>query len=226
MSVWYAIPSARSAAEAEPQLAKWRSMGYRMALWRELDADPIQCDFTLSAAAYPGYHVATNKLCQEILSMDSAANWIVIGGDDMDPDPTKPPEEIAAECNEHFGGTWGVMQPTGDRWSFDGRHVCSEMVAGSPFIGREWCRRMYGGEGPLFKGYWHFFGDEEMQELAIKYGIFWQRRDLSHHHHHAMRKGGRKAIPQSRNNGAMFRQMEAIFKQRRAMGFPGHEPLA
>ena len=48
--------------------------------------------------------------------INAGADWVVTGGDDMWPEKGQAPETIAEECREHFGGTWGVMQPTGDRW--------------------------------------------------------------------------------------------------------------
>lgn len=241
MSVWFAIPSARPIAEAEPILALWCGRGYRIALWRDDDSEPPSADFILSSLHYPGYSAAVNALCREIIAKDPSARWIVTGGDDTEPDPNHAPEEIAEECEEHFAtltlrsghydqdATFGVMQPTGDRWA------CGSIdrIAGSPWMGREFCRRMYGGQGPLFEGYRHMFEDEELQCVAEMLGVFWQRRDITHLHRHFMRRGDSLdavATPPPPhlvkwNTAEHWNESQALFRQRKACRFPGHQPL-
>jgi hypothetical protein len=85
-------------------------------------------------------------------------------------------KQIAKECTAHFGGTFGVMQPTGDRWA----NGSIDRICGSPWLGREFCTRMYHGKGPMYGGYLHMFGDEELQHVATRLGVLWQRRDLTH----------------------------------------------
>jgi len=139
----------------------------------------------------------------------------------MSPDPNHPPEQIAAECSEHFGGTYGVMQPVGDRFGAV-RSIC-----GSPWMGREFCRRIYGGKGPFFEGYYHMWGDEEMCEITKKLGILWQRPDLVHYHHHGAReKGLRKPMPHwMRVANDAYMTYRPLFLKRKRAGWPGYEPL-
>lgn len=219
MSVWFAVPSKRTPAEAERSLSKWRERGYKIALWRDPGDEPIEADLVISEP-YRGYHVAVNALCRLILAMDPAAEWVVTGGDDMDPDPGKRAEEIAAECTAHFGGTFGVMQPTGDKWAAS----AVDQINGSPWMGREFCRRMYGGRGPWFEEYRHMWGDSEQCEVTKRMGILWQRPDLSHYHHHQAREGGPVPAWMRRNNDC-YRQYQALFESRRRAGYPGHEPI-
>jgi len=228
VSVWYAIPSKRPVAEAEMCLSQWREKGYRLALFRDAGDEPIPCDLLLTGE-YGGYHVAVNALCKEIMARDPEASWIVTGGDDMKPDPNKMPSEIAAECEAHFGGTFGVMQPTGDMKLWSESRV--DKICGSPWMGREFCRRMYGGNGPFWPNYYHMFGDEEMHEVAKKLGILWNREDLSHYHHHFIREAREKGKPivcpdfLIKANAAYDVHLPE-FKWRKAHGFPGHEPIA
>lgn len=175
MNIWFAVPSKRSPEEAETCLSKWREMGYKIALWRDVGDPEIPCDLLL-VGEYKGYHNAVNALCREILARDPDAEWIVTGGDDMEPDPNKRAEVIAAECTEHFGGTFGVMQPTGDITAWSESHV--DRICGSPWMGREFCRRMYGGNGPFWHSYYHMYGDEEMHEVCKSLGLLWNRSDL------------------------------------------------
>jgi hypothetical protein len=68
--------------------------------------------------SYNGWARSVNLLIQDLLftSYHDTPDWFVTGGDDYLPDPTHHPDQIAAELTDHFKGTFGVMQPTGDRW--------------------------------------------------------------------------------------------------------------
>ncbi len=248
MSVWLTIPSARPAAEANAMMQKWRAQGYRVALWRDPGAEPISCaDLILDYADYPGYAQAVNQLVRDVLRIDSSCGWVVAGGDDTFPDPNKSADEIARECSGLFGRvrfpaakfgsnevplcTFGVMQPTGD--PFAGRQI--ERICGSPWMGREFCERINQGRGPLWPEYTHMFVDDELQSVAQRLGILWQRPDLTHHHQHFARVGddanwavGRARMPpflREANSPQHWALFEALFKARREAGFPGHEPL-
>ena len=218
MTIWFAIPSKRIPSEAEICLSKWRALGYRIALWRDVGDPPIPADLTLSGK-YRGYHIAVNQLCQEILRTDEEAQWIVTGGDDIDPQPGMTAQFIGHQCTEHFAGTFGVMQPGGDKWG------TPNSFCGSPWMGREFCRRMYGGRGPFSEAYFHMYGDNEMWEVAEKLGILWPRPDLIHYHHHWQREG--KEEPDFlKVADSCYAKLGQLFKERRESGFPGHEPIA
>jgi len=237
MSVWYCIPSKRSPAEANICLDKWRAQGYKVALWRDSGDEPIDCDLMLSGE-YPGYAQAVNALCREVLGRDPDCTWCVTGGDDIEPDQGKTADEIAAECSAYFKrmngyqgslstpktnldhwacATFGVMQPTGD-----GHGI--ETICGSPWIGREFIERAYGGDGPFFHGYTHCFLDNELQEVAKKLGAFWQRPDLTHKHNNWMWTTGVKpAFLETAYSRAHWDKYLRLFTERKAAGFPGHE---
>lgn len=254
MSVWLTIPSARPNGGTA---SLWKAAGYKIALWRDTE-DETPADLTL-VATYPGYANAVNALCEAVIEMDPKADWLVAGGDDTEPDPNHSPGKIAFECGRHFGeiqgtfrmehvvagpdvqvpasgarmpwSTFGVCQPTGDRFA----EGSIDRICGSPWMGREFCRRMYGGNGPLYQEYVHMFVDEELQEVAIKLGVLWQRRDLIHLHHHFMRESVaatsgavQKPTPihlVKANSPEHWNQYKALFQSRKAWGFPGHEPL-
>lgn len=255
MSVWYCIPSARPNGGTIPL---WRERGYRVAAYVdegcEWIVDPAD-GFTMRGH-YPGYALAVNMLVQQILQCDPQAEWIVTGGDDVEPDMNLTPETIARQCSDYFSGKWfrenkragadfteeyldvamrmgtfGVVQPTGDRFA----QGSIDRIAGSPWMGREWCLRANQGKGPLFEGYTHCFVDEELQEVAIKLGVFWQRRDLIHLHQHFQRASDdlhSPAVPKPMpahlvrwNSPEHWDESKALFQSRKAAGFPGHEPL-
>jgi hypothetical protein len=164
-----------------------------------------------------------------VLASDPACDWIVTGGDDTEPDPSHSAPEIAAQCTAHFLGTFGVMQPTGDRFA----KGCIDKVCGSPWMGRAFCERVNGGHGPLWAQYTHMFVDEELQNVALQLGVLWQRRDLIHYHWHFAREGDRDNYARPRpafldepQSARHWRKYERLFLARQAAGFPGHEPLA
>ncbi len=156
------------------------------------------------------------------------------------------------ECFEHFvnphpGGcfldaTFGVMQPVGDRWGDtpasrkqygENRGAYIDRIAGSPWFGREWVKRAYGGNGPMFAGYRHMYADEELLEVATKLGVYWPRRDLIQLHQHWGRRPGDEFATMADcpdflhqvNTPQHWHESQKIFVERKAAGWPGHEPL-
>jgi len=239
VSVWFVIPSKRPLAEANACLAAWRKQGYRTAVAREPEDGHLdEALITVPVDHYAGWSRSVNQLVANVMNAMPNAEWFVTGGDDCWPDLNHTADEIAKECEDHFwngmdSSTFGVMQPTGDRWGDhgDGKGAVIDRIAGSPWMGREFCRRMYHGAGPLYNGYYHNFADEELQCVAQKLGVFWQRRDLIHEHRHWARPRGdwRDAPEWARkiNDPAHsdWDKSKALFAARKAAGFPGHEPL-
>lgn len=282
MSAYFCIPSKRPMEEMNACLSAWREMGYKTAVMRETGDGYPGDTFVLPTHSYIGWARSTNLLIGAVMANDPDAEWFVGGGDDYFPDPTKTADEIAHECAVHFlsnGGDYaychasgrdkslfGVMQPTGDRWSEGrcttcsgtgsiytavtvlcpdcqgkGRSAVIDRIAGSPWMGREFCRRMYHGSGPMYNGYYHNFADEELQNVARKLGVFWQRRDLVQWHRHWAAARPKSATHTGlsgdvRNMPAWAEKIndpkqsdwdksKALFAKRKAAGFPGHEPL-
>jgi len=246
VSVWYCIPAKRPLAKST--LPMWRERGYKIAVYIDHTDPEIECaDFSVvSCTPYQGYAVAVNSLVQHILFQeDPTCEWIVTGGDDVLPDTSHTPEEIARECSEHFGtvndvpnferSTFGVMQPTGDRYGDDERHLGEfgsayiDRVCGSPWMGREWCLRINQGRGPLLPEYYHMGEDEELQAIATKLGVLWQRPDLTHYHRHWARARRDAAdMPEflkRANDPEEWRRYKELFAARQAAGFPGSDPL-
>jgi hypothetical protein len=249
LSVWFVIPSKRPPAEASECFAAWHRLGYRTAALREeADGKPGMVDFCCPTQSYLGWSRSVNLLVASVMAYDPHAEWFVTGGDDYFPDPNHTADEIAYACSYHFEqerlkatggdstliafhGTFGVMQPTGDRWMERNGEAVIDRIAGSPWMGREFCWRMYHGAGPLYNGYYHNFADEELQCVAQKLGVFWQRRDLMQEHRHWARpRGDWRDAPEwaKKINDPAFSDWDkskALFAKRKAAGFPGSEPL-
>ena len=227
--VWVCAPSIRSGGGTLP---KWKEAGYKVAVVRQGELLPW-ADYQIATDAYLGWGPSINRLIAHLLASGEKVEWFVGGADDVLPDPDHAPELIAAECGKRFlevpyegfpvHDTFGVMQPTGDPWHDAGGRII-ERYAGSPWIGREFARRINGGKGPMWP-YVHCYSDNEIQEVAMKYGVFWQRPDLCHLHAHWGR--GAEAKPEwwDRTAGADYHASRPLFEQRKAAGWPGSEPI-
>lgn len=232
MSVWLTIPSKRPEAEARPILDLWTARGYKIALCRD-EGEAIACDHLESILPYPGYACAVNALAKQVLENDPACDWIVIGGDDVEPDLVHTADEIARECTEHFKGTFGIMQPVGHAWG-DRQGPYIRRVCGSAWIGREWCQRANQGRGPLFPEFKHMYVDECLQEVAVQLGVLWQHEELKQiHRHWGLPKEGERLAPRDRmpeflekwNTPEHWRESKAILDRLKANGFKECLPL-
>ena len=173
--VWYGVPSGRQVEEAQACFDAWRDMGYAVAATRK--EPDLRVDHMLCLPKYPGLWVGTNELARAVLAADPECEIFVTGGDDVYPDQTQRADEIADEFIAHFGGTLGVMQPTGDRLPWSPLHCCW-----APWLGREWCRRAFLGRGPAEPSFWHYYGDYYLRLAAERLGLLWVRPDLTQEH--------------------------------------------
>lgn len=241
MNTWLVLPSKRPATEAADILAAWRTRGYGIAIQRDTGDGDVVNSIVCYERPYRGYAEAVNFLAAEVLKTHPDCDWIVAAGDDTLPDRNKRADEIAAECSAHFAGTFGVCQPTGDDWSDNGPRgdKTGELrlirrVAGSPWLGREWCLRANKGKGPLWPAFYHMFADETLQCVAEKLGVFWQRDDLTHHHQHwgrpkpGERIGKIENMPEfltQANSPEEWKKSKAEFERLKAGGFEECLPL-
>lgn len=215
MTVWFVIPTANP-VRCSQTFEAWRRKGYRTAALTDGEYQTIEnCDIRLHAGDgdYDGYAWAVNLLCA--LPEVAEADWIVTGGDDVLPDEDASPDDIAHQCSEHFAGTFGVMQPCGD--------PCDAAV--SPWIGKDWRRRINGGRGPLWREYEHYFVDAELRAVAEKLGVYWMRGDITQRHEHWTRKRGGKRPAHLERWATRHDEYRRLFESRKAAGFPGHGPI-
>lgn len=216
MNVWYCIPSANP-ERCVRAFEAWKAQGYKCAvLVNKPDHEVLTADLVVRVDKYKGYFASVNRLAKLVVA-EHEADIVVTGGDDMLPDPTKRADEIGAEFLARFPDGYGVMQPTGD--DLPG----TKDICGSPWMGRRWIERAYGGDGPLCGEYFHFYGDLELKELAGELGVLWQRDDLRQYHDHWIRRGGIAATTsyQRRNETAFFDVDKSVYAARKAAGWPG-----
>ena len=220
MSVWLAIPSVRPVEQVEPFFKLWRERGYKLALVRQ--NEPVLADILIPTDTYLGYARSVNMLAVIIRAVDSKFEWLIAAGEDVEPVLDKLAQDIARECTENFKGTFGVMQPTGDR----GGGGCIDNSSASAWIGKDFCRKMYGGRGPLCNNYSHYYVDTELQALAVEVGVHWQRPELTQKHDHWSWKHLPK-LPPHLNEVKFNKGYELdtrMFSIRKQLGWPGSEP--
>jgi len=219
--VWYAIPSARPKGGTLPL---WRERGYKIACQVDFGADPVEVADICWQEEYEGYAKTVNALAQHILKVYPETMIVVTGGDDIEP-PDADPLEVQREFAEEFEDLYGIMQPTGDYWMVENGLSCSERVAYSPWMGRAWIMEANEGHGPLWEGYPHFFVDEELQRVALKQDVFWQRKELTQKHNHWQREPGgkRPAHLLNKDRPELWNEAKLLFESRVRAGFPGSE---
>lgn len=163
-----------------------------------------------------------------VLEYDQAADFVVVGGDDIEPDHTHSLIDITESIIDHFGGTFGICQPTGDRSFGDKQGPYIDRVAGSAWIGREFALRAYGGNGPLWPEFSHMFVDEHLRAIAVKLGTYWERPDLTQLHQHWGRPREGETMGQADrmpehlvkwNTPEHWCESKAIFDRLKAAGF-------
>lgn len=217
--IWYAIPSA-NVDRANICLERWKEKGYKTCVLIDKGRErpyPALTDLLIESDPYEGYFKSANLLVQ---SIDRTADVIVTGGDDMFPDPDHDPMKIAEECFMKFPDGLFVMQPIGDMMPG------TDKICGSPWFGRGWIDRAYGGKYVFWPGYSAFFGDEELKEVSQKLRVLWQRSDLTQYHDHWSRPGGPKKTEYQVKNDRHWDQDKKTFFARKASRFPQMWPLA
>lgn len=211
--VFVCFPTANR-QRAERAITAWRSRGYKVACLVDGETrDPAGADILVRLPAYPGYYPCANMLAR---MLRNDVHWLVFAADDMFPDD-RDAALIAADCTRMFRGTYGVMQPHGDRLQR------GKPIAGSPWIGQEFLQRSYGGNGPFWDGYGQFYGDEELHAVAALQGALWLRPELTQAHEHWMTGKAEKTDYQERNDSRFWDADKATYTSRLERLFPGHE---
>lgn len=216
MNVYVAMPvvlKARAIAAKE----RWVDMGYRMAFFQDAGTDPFTDELTV-VREYRGVYEAINRMSRAALQ--AGADVVLFAGDDMFPDPNHRADEIAAEYLDKFPDGYGVMQPCGDRQGCDDQGVpAARRICGSPWYGTGWINRAYGGRGPCWPDYHHFYGDEDLKIVAENLGVLWMREDLYQDHAHWSFGRMPRQFYHDRNQ-AYWAADKLLFEERKKEGFP------
>jgi hypothetical protein len=221
-NVCLAMPSA-NIEMAKKTFPVWKNKGYDIAVVvpDKLKHDYLNItDFILTESEIGGYggwvksvNVLTNRL--------NGYDILVAAGDDMFPDQNYEAHQLHLQFMRHFGGTFGVMQPYGDKFGSMACESC-EQICGSAWLGKEFRERINQGKGPLWYEYWHMWADTELYQVANKYNCLWIRGDLSQYHEHRLR-GTHKFSPTIPAGNT--KKSEKIYFDRKQNNFPNSEPL-
>lgn len=216
--VWLVLPVVDEETSLK-HLPAWKDAGYKIAVLQ----DRIHFDLPFVDViarpwnAYAGYAASVNFLIRHIVPSD--VRLVVAAGEDMRPDPNHKPREIADRFFAHFPDGMGVLQPVGDDLKGTDR------ICGSPFIGRNFAAQWNHGLGAFWPGYNHYFADEELYEVTKASGTLVQDRELVHYHDHWTRRGQSSRRPHHDVLQLRWDHDQALFRFRKAAGFPGHNTL-
>ena len=220
--VYVAFPSADH-NKAFYATNRWAKMGYKAALFTDESYSLSKVEIALSGP-YMGYWDACNKLAMACLK--TKADVVVFAADDIEPDKMHSAQEIGRQYLKRFPQGLGVMQPCGDLQGIDSSgRPASERICGSPWIGRAWIERAFGGKGPFPEGYWHFYGDEHLKEVAERLGLLFMDKGLIQTHMHWSWGWNDQTTYQERNSREHWQKDQVLFFKNKAAGFPGSELL-
>lgn len=222
-TVAFTIPVARPVEESWHCLSKFAKLGYLIAVW--VDDPESDLISVIKAAAipamvltgkYPGYGASVNALAKQVLHHYPDIKFCLTGGDDLDPVPGIHADIIGAAFEKRLGGTFGVLQPTGDR--FAGGSI--DRIAGSPWMGRDWCLRAHQGMGPLCPEFFHMSVDCALLYAAEQEGVYHRVPELTQRHNHFCREGEQvnwgAVIPdhlKAVNTPLHFKQSDALLQR-------------
>lgn len=220
--VWLGLPSA-NIGMAKKTFPEWKSRGYKIAVIcpdRLYDEYIPITDIAIKESknfGYSGWPKSVNIICKELHNVDI----VIAAGDDMYPDKNYTAEELRIQFINHFNGTFGVMQPTGDKFGSLACPEC-EQICGSAWLGRDFRNKINKGNGPMWEEYWHMYADTELYQVAKKYNCLWIREDLNQYHEHRLRKthNFKPTIPSGNTKLA-----HDIYYRRKNENFLNSEPI-
>ena len=211
MNIWAVWPTVH-VDQSNKMIEEWKGQGYKVGI---LVNPPYQersfpnADKVIVQEQWQGFPTAVNLLCRSI-----PGDIMVVVGDDVYPDPDHSAQEIGERFKESFPDLQGVMQPTGDHFAHT--HLC----AVSPWIGRGFITSAYGGKGPFWEEYFHYFSDEELQQYALSQSVFLQYPDIIQYHDHWQRKDRPTRPIHLMKAKDLWKKDRDLFHKRKARGFP------
>jgi len=210
--VWAVWPSV-SVENSKRGNERWRKLGYKTGVLMNgaNHARDVGADKALQMEVWSGFPHAANQLCKHC-----PGDIIVVIGDDVLPIPNLTAKEIGQRYLATFPELQGVIQPTGDDYG-NTKGACV-----SPWIGRKFIDTAYGGEGPYYRGYFHYFCDGELQEVAKTMGVFHQWPDLVQYHDHWQRKSGTGRPQHLMEANRRWHEDKKLYEMRRVRGWPDH----
>jgi hypothetical protein len=213
MIIWAVIPST-DPARANEMSERWSARGYRTCLVINKELVPPSMKSSMRAhqvflvGGYEGWF-RTMNFCCGVLFTQGQADVVVCSSDRILPSETGTAHEIATAFALKFPGGVGVMQPT--------KHGCPKDDLQSPWIGKPFWYKTYGGRGPFYERYFQYFGNRELYAVAQRMGALWEHEGIA-----------QPRIPQDapdfyqkHNRAEYFDKDASTFKEREAENFIG-----
>lgn len=221
-TIWLGMPSA-NIEMARKTFPVWRHFEYKIAVIcpdkLKSEYEPIvDLLFTESeVGGYQGWPKSVNFISNKLKNVDV----VIAAGDDMFPDKNFTAYDLRRQFFDHFKGTFGVMQPYGDKFGSMACPEC-EQICGSAWLGKDFRNKINRGKGPMWEEYWHMYADTELYQVAKKHNCLLVRDDLVQYHEHRLR-GTHGFVPKiPAGNTAKAKE---IYDRRKSQNFPGTEPL-
>ena len=221
-TVWLGMPSA-NIEMARKTFPVWRHFEYNIAV---ICPDKLKSDYQplvdlliteSEIGGYQGWPKSVNLISNKLKNVDI----VIAAGDDMYPDKHFTAYDLRRQFLDHFKGTFGVMQPYGDKFGSMACPEC-EQICGSAWLGRDFRNKINRGKGPMWEEYWHMYADTELYQVAKKHNCLWIRDDLVQYHQHRLR-GEHHFIPTiPAGNTAKAKE---IYDRRKSQNFPNTEPI-
>lgn len=221
-TVWLGMPSA-NIEMARKTFPVWKDFQYKIAI---ICPDKLKFEYESlvdilytesEIGGYRGWPKSVNFISNKLQNVDI----IIAAGDDMFPDKNFTAYDLKNQFFEHFKGSFGVMQPYGDKF---GSMACPECepICGSAWLGKDFRNKINKGKGPMWEEYWHMWADTELYQVATKYNCLWIRNDLTQYHEHRLR-GSHKFNPTILPGNT--KKSQKIYYDRKQNNFPNTEPL-
>lgn len=209
MRIWVAFPST-DPARAEETAGRWAALGYKtLVMFNAEQYRLINADLVFRIAVYEGYFRAQNFACQKLVR-DHGADIVVCGSDRIAPIEGRAASQLGATFWAKFPNGLGVMQPVGGAPPGD----CP-----SPWVGRNFILRTYGGAGPFHERYFQYFGGRELFAVARSMDRLWLREDVAQ----PRVTQTEQDFFQKHNRGAYYARDAAIFAERSTVTVPPFE---
>lgn len=204
--VWVVWPTVHK-EQSNKMISLWHELEYKVAILVNQplgNKDFPEAEMVIVQDEWKGFPVAANILCEEALG-----NIIVVVGDDVYPDKREA-NKLGERFLKRFPDTFGVAQPTADKYG------CWDKCAVSPWIGRKFIKKI----GPYCEQYYHYFSDEDLQQVAMKLNVFEQWEDVNQYHDHWERNKKEKRPAHLLEAKKQWHKDRKIFKERMIKGFP------
>jgi hypothetical protein len=216
-NLWAIFPSGNS-TQAQTCTNAWRDAGYRVAVLIDEGQSSVDCDHLIIEANYTGTASSLNRLASHC--WQQGADAVACVNDDMFPGSGAEAANVSHVITQFMPDLLGVIHSLGDY--YDALAWCCP----HPIIGREYGLKANQGLGIFWPQYFHLFCDQELKDVATKYGLLHQTPSITIEHRHYSR-GHADNLPSEKRERTNQRHAadRKLYELRKSACFPGSEFL-